>query len=124
MSWFFKVYANYANFRGRASRSEYWYFILFYLIVFFILAFIDGIIVLYSMNGIGLLSGIFALASFIPMLALLIRRIHDTGNTGWWWLISFVPVIGFFVILFFALKDSEEGTNEYGANPKGVIALN
>ena len=121
MFWILKVYANYANFRGRASRSEYWYFILFYIISIFVLSIIDGFIGIYKY---GLLSGIFIIINIVPTICLTIRRIHDTGNSGWWWLISFVPLVGFFTILFFALKDSEEGTNEYGANPKEVLTLN
>lgn len=62
---------------------------------------------------------IFALAMFIPNLAVNIRRLHDTGRSGWWYLITFIPVISL-VYIVFMIRNSEPGTNKYGENPKGV----
>ncbi len=121
MSFFLKAYSNYVNFRGRASRSEYWYFTLFYILFIIILSFVDMAIGSYNMDSLGLLSTLFIAVGAIPSLALTIRRIHDTGHCGWWALILVIPVIGGLVILFFALKDSEEGSNEYGPNPKVLV---
>ncbi|MDP3125664.1 MAG: DUF805 domain-containing protein, partial [Thiobacillus sp.] len=70
----------------------------------------------------GLLSGLYSLAILIPSLAVTVRRLHDTGRTGWWLLIGLIPLIGAIVLLVFMLLDSQPGDNEYGASPKGVAA--
>ena len=118
---------NYANFNGRATRSQYWYFVLFYLLISIVLSLID----LYAINPAmgmtpeeaaqgGILSVVFALAMLLPQIGLGIRRLHDTGKSGWWYLIIVIPVIGALVLLFFFVTDSQIGDNEYGANPKGL----
>ena len=70
----------------------------------------------------GLLGGIYALAVLIPSLAVSVRRLHDTDRSGWWLLIALVPLIGAIVLLVFLVLDSSSGQNQYGANPKDVIA--
>lgn len=109
------VYSNYANFNGRARRSEYWFYVLFYVIAYTVLFTVET-----AIGGFGLLAGLFALANIIPMLAAGVRRLHDTGKSGWWILIGLVPLVGFIVLLIFYVKDSDPGTNAYGPNPKGV----
>ncbi len=117
----------YAQFHGRASRSEFWYFMLFYLLIDIVLVFIDLLIV-DPMLGItpdqagqgGVLEIIFALAMLIPSIALAVRRLHDIGKSGWWYLIGFIPLVGALVLLYFFVLDSQPGTNQYGPNPKGV----
>lgn len=111
------VYSNYVGFQGRARRSEYWWFFLFYLIAYSVLYAID-----LSVIGFPALSGIFALASFLPSLAVAVRRLHDTGRSGWWILISLVPLVGFIVLIIFYVMDSQPGVNQHGPNPKGVVA--
>lgn len=64
--------------------------------------------------------GLFGLAIIVPTLALWMRRLHDTGKSGWWLLISLVPAVGSIVLLIFALLDSQPGDNQYGPNPKGL----
>ncbi len=115
----------YADFKGRASRSEYWYFMLFSLIIGIILAFLDSLIGTAPDDkaGAGILGTIFSIATFIPALSLAIRRLHDIGKKGWWVLAGVIPIvnfIGIFVLLFFFIKDSQPGSNEYGPNPKGM----
>ncbi len=109
----------YAVFSGRASRSQYWYFALCSAIISIILSIIDNAIGLGG-ETIGLLSGLYSLAVLVPSLAVLARRLHDTGKSGWWILIGLIPVIGAIVLIIFAVMDSQPGTNEYGPNPKGV----
>ena len=117
----------YAKFDGRASRSEYWYFTLFYLILSFIVGMIDAL-VLNPMMGVapadvaqgGILRIIVALALLVPSIALIIRRLHDTGKSGWWLLIVLIPIVGALVLLYFYVVDSERGMNRFGMNPKGL----
>ena len=119
MSWFLLALNKYATFTGRSRRSEYWFFGLFYLIFVVALAFVDGLAGTYDQaSGAGLFSSIFALALFIPSLAVAVRRLHDTDRSGWWLLISLIPLIGAIVILVFVLMDSTPGENRYGPNPK------
>ncbi|WP_125717440.1 DUF805 domain-containing protein [Pseudoalteromonas rubra] len=109
----------YAVFNGRARRKEYWLFMFCNIIVTIVLGLVDMTLGLYSEeSGFGLLSGLYALAVIIPSIALSIRRMHDTGRSGWWILISLVPVIGPLVLLVFYVMDSTPGDNDYGPNPK------
>ncbi len=121
MSWFLLALKKYATFRGRSRRSEYWFFVLFYLLIAVALAVLDVLLGTFSEDdGLGLFSGLFALAMLLPTLAVGVRRLHDIGRTGWWLLIAFVPIVGPIVLIVFAVKDSEPGTNAYGPNPKGL----
>ncbi len=120
MSWYLEVLQKYAMFDGRARRKEYWMFFLINILVSVVLLAIDNLIGTFSpqMGGVGLLQGLYSLAILIPSLAVTVRRLHDTGRTGWWVLISLVPLIGGLILLIFMVLDSEPGTNEYGPNPK------
>ena len=119
MNWYLEVLRKYAVFSGRARRMEYWMFFLFNLIISFLLGIFDGIMGTFSPEaGLGLLGGLYSLAVLIPSIAVTIRRLHDTGRTGWWFLIIFIPLIGAIVLLVFMVFDSDEGTNAYGPNPK------
>ncbi|HSO46122.1 MAG TPA: DUF805 domain-containing protein [Rhodoferax sp.] len=123
MDWYLGVLKQYAVFKGRARRKEYWFFILFNLIASLLLTLVDFMTgSLDAELGMGLLSGLYSLAILIPSLAVTVRRLHDTGRTGWWLLIGLIPLIGAIVLLVFMLLDSQPGDNEYGANPKGVAA--
>lgn len=117
MHWYLKVLQSYAVFRGRAQRAEYWFFFLFNLLISIGLAVIDA--VLATAGALGL---IYALAVLIPGVAVTIRRLHDTGRSGWWLLIALVPVVGAIALLVFMALDSEPGPNDHGPNPKGVAA--
>jgi len=116
----------YAQFSGRASRSEFWYFALFYVILAFIVVLIDTLVInpmlgetaSESAQG-GILQLVVALALLIPSISIAIRRLHDIGKSGWWLLIPLVPVIGTLVLLYFYIVDSESGSNRFGTNPKG-----
>jgi uncharacterized membrane protein YhaH (DUF805 family) len=130
------AYRRYADFKGRSSRSEYWYFLLFYLIIFIILyscvgkTAVDILLLGKSLNeaflgGIGffivlILLIIFVLVSLIPSISITIRRLHDVGRSGWLYLIIFIPLVGWIASLILGFIDSEEGDNEYGANPKRI----
>ena len=121
MSWYLEVLKKYAVFDGRARRKEYWMFFLINILVSVVLIAIDNLIGTFSLQtGAGLLQGLYSLAVLLPSLAVTVRRLHDTGRTGWWILIGLVPVIGGIVLLIFMVLDSEPGANEYGPNPKEV----
>jgi len=120
MSWYLAVLKKYAVFSGRARRKEYWFFILFNLIITIVLTFIDGAMGGLGEGGIGILSGIYSLAVFLPSLAVTIRRLHDTDRTGWWFLIAFIPLIGAIVLLVFMVLDGTPADNRYGPDPNGA----
>ena len=121
MNWFLIALKKYATFSGRAQRAEYWYFVLFYILILFGLTLIDSITGSYSAeSGMGLLEGIFTLLLLIPSIAVGARRLHDTGRSGWWLLIALIPLVGAIVLLVFTVQDSTPGENQYGPNPKGL----
>lgn len=119
MNWYLHVLKNYAVFKGRARRKEYWFFILISFIVAFVLSFADQALnTPGASEGSGLLGAIYSLAVLFPTIPVGVRRLHDTGRTGWWMLIVLLPIIGALVLLYFFVLDSQPGSNEYGDNPK------
>jgi uncharacterized membrane protein YhaH (DUF805 family)/cold shock CspA family protein len=120
--------ANYANFKGRARRKEYWGFFLFWLIAF-VLVMMVGMVAdaatgnLDTGEGPILMSvaaGLFFLATFIPSLAITVRRIHDIGMSGWFYLLILIPYIGGLIILVFTLVPSQKNDNKWGPVPEGI----
>jgi uncharacterized membrane protein YhaH (DUF805 family) len=123
MNWYLTVLKKYAVFGGRARRREYWFFVLFSVIISIVLGIIDGLTGSFSPTvGLGLLSGIYSLAVLIPSLAVGVRRLHDTGKSGWLLLLALIPLVGAIVLLVFVCQDSNPGQNQYGPNPKLVAA--
>ena len=121
MNWFLIALKKYATFSGRAQRAEYFYYFLFVALIFIGLTIIDNITGSYSAEDrMGLLGAIFSLATFIPSLAVSVRRLHDIGHSGWWLLIGIIPLIGFIVLLIFFTRDSAPSENSYGPNPKAA----
>jgi|OpeIllAssembly_1097287.scaffolds.fasta_scaffold2417454_1 uncharacterized membrane protein YhaH (DUF805 family) len=119
MDWYLEVLKKYAVFEGRAGRKEYWFFILFNILISMALGYVDWLTGnINPETGLGILSGIYALGVMIPGMAVSVRRLHDTDRSGWWLLITFVPVIGAIVFLYFMVLDSNPETNEYGPSPK------
>lgn len=119
MNWYLEVLNKYAVFNGRARRKEYWWFFVFNLFISIFLASIDFVTGTLNVEaGLGLLSGIYSLAVLIPGISVTVRRLHDTDHSGWWLLISFIPIIGVIVLFIFMVQDSTPGDNQYGPNPK------
>lgn len=104
----------YAQFTGRATREQFWMYVLFYFIFVFAAVMLDVVI------GIELISTLLSLALLIPSISVTARRLHDTGRTGWWQLIGIIPLIGLIVMIVFTVQDSQ-GDNEYGPNPKAAV---
>lgn len=120
MEWFMTALRKYAVFTGRARRKEYWFFVLFYLLIAIGLSFIDSVLGLGS-EEFGLLSGLFGLAMLLPAFGVAIRRMHDTGRSGWWVLVNFIPFVGWLIFIWFATRDGEPGENAYGPDPKTEV---
>ncbi len=115
MDWFKKGLRNYANFSGRARRKEYWYFVLVQMGLVIIAMILDAII---FNSEIGLFYIVVALGLFLPGLAVTIRRLHDTSRSGWWFLISILPLIGSIILLVFLASDTKFETNQWGPPAK------
>lgn len=120
MDWYWEVLRKYTVFEGRAGRSEYWYFFLFNLIVSLALGVIDSAAGLTFDPGLGVLGSIYTLAVFLPSLGVSIRRLHDADRSGWWLLISLIPIGGFVVLLVFLIQEGTAGPNRYGPVPSTV----
>lgn len=122
------VAVNFLNFSGRARRSEYWYFFLFNFVVQLLLRRSSLIfdILLPTKMALGLarvLVSIYSLIVFLPALAVLVRRLHDTGKSGWYLLWNLLPGIGTLIVVIRLLRDGDPGVNSYGPDPKGVFSF-
>ncbi len=112
MNWYLKVLGQYADFSGRARRTEFWMFILFNAIF----GAIAGSIGL--MIGTELIGSLYSGALLIPSLAVGVRRLHDIGKSGWMILVGLIPVIGWIWLIVLYVQEGHRGTNQYGADPK------
>ena len=116
MEWYLKVVRdNYANFRGRARRKEYWMFFLFNVLFVFVTTAIDLVLGIFP-----LLYVIYILAIIVPSIAVFVRRMHDVGKSGWWFFIGFIPIIGTIWLLVLLFTDGVTGENSYGPSPKAA----
>ena len=122
MEWYLKVMRdNYANFNGRARRKEYWMFTLFFLLFALLAGFVIGIL-----SAVGetvamiaiILTVVWYLAHLVPSLAVTVRRLHDTGKSGWFYLLAIIPYIGGLIIFIFTVIEGDKGDNKYGPDPK------
>ncbi len=121
MNYFKKCFNQYADFSTRARRSEYWYFFLFNALFSFIIAFVLGLIGgLSGMVWVSYLAYIYSLVVLIPGLAVSVRRLHDVGKSGWFLLISLIPIVGSIWLLVLMCTDGQPGQNQWGANPKEI----
>jgi uncharacterized membrane protein YhaH (DUF805 family) len=126
MNWYLGVLRKYAEFSGRARRKEYWMFALFNAIVSFAIAFTGGFYQgLTGSESIGtLFSGLgvlYSLGVLVPSLAVGVRRLHDTGRSGWFLLLALVPILGWIAILVFLVQDGNPGANAFGPSPKEPV---
>ncbi|HHZ09251.1 MAG TPA: DUF805 domain-containing protein [Rhizobiales bacterium] len=121
--------ANYASFRGRARRKEYWGFYLFWLLAVVLLAFAGAVVDTMVGNmdadpprmiATMVLPGLFVLATIVPGIAITVRRIHDIGLSGWFYLLILVPWVGGLIIFVFSLIPSQKYENKWGPVPEGI----
>jgi len=122
--------SKYVTWQGRASRSEYWYFVLFGLICYIAATIIDNVLgTTFKITdpssgqeismGYGYAYMLVGLGLFLPNLSAFVRRLHDTGRSGWWYWIALVPLIGFILLLVWLCSRGTDGNNDYGADPLG-----
>ena len=104
-------FKNYVNFKGRAARSEYWYWILFVILASIVLQILDTAIL-----GYFFLSVLFSLATFLPSLTVGVRRLHDIDRSGFWILLSFIPIIGAIILIIWFSQKGTDGANRFGAD--------
>lgn len=120
------VFSKYATFQGRASRSEYWFFYLFNILLEIGLLIVGLILGAIVGDGTGALAGmgiayvllcIYGLIALIPSISVFVRCMHDIGRSGWWYWLALVPLVGVIVLLVFLLTGSDRGDNQYGPEP-------
>ena len=113
-------FENYVNVGGRAQRSAFWYWQLFCFLSSMAFAIADTIIFSgLRINDTGPISTLWSLAIFIPSITVAVRRLHDRDMSGWFLLLILIPLIGFFVLLYFFVTPGTDGENRFGANPLG-----
>jgi uncharacterized membrane protein YhaH (DUF805 family) len=121
MSWYLAALKKYTDFSGRARRKEYWYFMLFNVIFLIVATILDNLFKTTFENlGYGWFYLLYALAVLLPGIALVVRRLHDVGKSGWWYFIALIPLVGGIWLLVLMCTDSQPGDNQYGPNPKAV----
>ena len=118
MTWYLKCMKNYATFSGRATRKEYWIFLLTYMLLMVGVAFAEYNIIGVQQGDEMPITVIFVVAHILPLMAAGVRRLHDTGKSGWWYLIVFVPFIGGFIFVILMIQESQKGYNIYGGDPR------
>ena len=120
MNYYAEGFKKYAEFSGRANRAEYWIFFLVNALITFFLIFLIPII---GLRPIWMIIALFCLGTFIPSLSVFVRRLHDTDRSGWWYFISFVPLVGGIVLLVFTLLPGTPGTNRFGAPTEASASI-
>ena len=132
MKWFIKCIKNYTLFRGRASRTELWYFILYWAVFYIIIIAVEKVLGLDFINlkalpfseyiplanlydKVGLLTVIYRPLTILPSLAVISRRLHDINRSGWWCLMCVTPLV--IILIIFLCKKSDESENQFGLNP-------
>ena len=130
MNWYLKVLKQYADFKGRARRTEYWMFALFNFLIWIVLFGLSLGLAISGNSGmfiapvISILLILYYLVILVPSLAVLVRRLHDQNKSGAWFFIAFVPLVGGIWLLVLLCTDGTPGPNQYGPDPKGQASFN
>ena len=115
MNWYLAVLKNYVGFDGRARRQEYWMFSLVSLVIDVVLY---SLLLISHSTIFSILIFLYGLAIFLPSLAVFVRRMHDTGRSGWWFFLGLIPLVGAIILLVWLATDGNQGPNRYGPDPK------
>jgi len=115
------LYKNYFKFEGRALRSEYWWAYLYLIILYVAMLVVTGLLGQAVGGIVALVIGLVILASLVPFIALTVRRLHDVDKSGWFFLLSFVPIVSFYILYLTIIKGTD-GPNTFGADPLGHSA--
>ena len=119
MNWYLKVFKQYADFNGRARRKEYWMYFLFNLIFLIVATILDSSLgTNFKPLPYGAIYLLYALVTLVPSLAVAVRRLHDTGKSGWMILVCLIPIIGGIWLLVLMVTEGNTGENKYGPEPK------
>jgi uncharacterized membrane protein YhaH (DUF805 family) len=114
MKYYLEALKKYAVFDGRASMAEYWYFVLFNILV----SIAVGIVAAILQDKSDAISRLYSLVLIVPSIAIAVRRLHDIGKSGWWWFICFIPIVGWIWIIILLTTESNHGKNKYGPHPR------
>ena len=124
VKWYLYALLKYRDFSGRARRKEYWYFVLFNTLFLLLLDALDSALGLRLIDSesfsIGVLGGLYLLATLVPAIAVAARRLHDTDRSVFWLLIFFVPLVGPLILLYFFVQRGTAGPNRFGPDPLAV----
>ncbi|MDE9449574.1 DUF805 domain-containing protein [Aliiroseovarius sp. Z3] len=121
-------FSKYVTFQGRAQRSEFWWFVLFVFVGQLVLGMIDSVLfgTVTTMEGgfqaetsTPILSGLFGLATLLPVISVTVRRLHDTDRSGWWYWLALIPLIGIIILIVWYASKGTDGANKYGPDPLG-----
>ncbi len=124
MKYYVMAFKNFFQFKGRANRSEYWYFVLFNIIFAVAAIVADNVLSLtFAESPYGIIYSLYALAALIPGLAVTVRRLHDVDKSGWYILISLIPIVGSIILLVALIKEGTRGENQYGPDPNGDVTF-
>lgn len=118
MNWYFKVLRDFSNFKGRARRKEFWVFLMINSIMAILMTVLDELLGTKNPIIYGYFSCIYGLIALVPSIAVMVRRLHDIGKSGWWTLIILIPIIGNTILLVFASFEGEPDDNKWGPDPK------
>lgn len=116
------TFKKYAVVQGRATRTEYWMWVLLNIAALFALGLVEGMVGMFPNTDESVLGSIFSLVILVPSICVAVRRLHDTGKTGWLMLLMFLPLVGAIILIIFFCQDSQPGENQYGPNPKVLPA--
>ncbi|CAL2081970.1 DUF805 domain-containing protein [Tenacibaculum sp. 190524A02b] len=117
MNWYVKVLKQYADFNGRARRTEYWMFTLVNLVISWSIL---GISFATESGTLSILANLYSIAVLLPGVAVAVRRLHDVNKSGWNLLWALIPIVGAIILLVWMCTDSHPGKNKWGDNPKGI----
>lgn len=110
-------FQKFVTFEGRASRSEFWYFVLFQIAGSVVLGILDAILFGWATDDPEVLNGLFGLIVLLPSISVAVRRLHDTDRVGWWWWLCLIPIIGWIILIIFYASVGTNGRNRFGENP-------